>query len=58
MSRRAVRQKDSTPGWLIPAMGIALVIVIASGSAAGKFGDHDTKGIPPRFPRRPKGPWQ
>lgn len=54
---RPQNKRSETPGWLVPAMGIALVIVIASGSAAGKFGDHETRGLP-RDKRRPKGPWQ
>ncbi len=47
-----MKQKD---GWLVPALGITLVIVVASGIRSGKIPSGDTKG--PRGPRW-KGPWQ
>ena len=40
-------------GWLGPAMGITLVVVLASGSKAGKFGDREPEPEPPKPPAKP-----
>lgn len=53
MSARA-KAARSEPGWLLPALGITLVIVIASGIKSGKIPSGETKGLP----WRPLGPWQ